>query len=83
MGTVEDSSKLSSFLVSLFNQRKMNHVYRDEAISRPDLPEDKRIQKTVFIKGPRSISYGAVAKVIDGLKGAGAEPVGLQLDDLN
>ncbi|MDQ6652505.1 MAG: hypothetical protein M3Y84_07155 [Acidobacteriota bacterium] len=29
------------------------------------------------------IPYGAVAKVIDGLKGAGAGPVGLQLDNLN
>jgi biopolymer transport protein ExbD len=83
MGTVEDSSKLSSFLVSLFNERKANHAYRDEMVSRIDLPEDKRIQKTVFIKAPRSISYGNVAKVIDGLKGAGAEPVGLQLDGLN
>lgn len=83
MGTVEDSSKLSSFLVSLFKQRKVNHVFRDEMVSRIDLPEDKRIEKTVFIKAPRSISYGNVAKVIDGLKGAGAEPVGLQLDGLN
>lgn len=83
MGTVEDSSKLSAFLVSLFNERKANRVYRDEMVSRLDVPEDKRIQKTVFIKGPRSISYGSVAKVIDGLKGAGAEPIGLQLDGLN
>ena len=39
--------------------------------------------QTVFIKAPRSIPYGEVAKVIDGLKGAGADPVGLQLDGLN
>jgi len=83
MGTVGDPSKLSIFLVSLFKQRTANHVYRDEMASRLDLPEGKRIEKTVFIKGPRSISYGSVAKVIDGLKGAGAEPVGLQLDDPN
>jgi biopolymer transport protein ExbD len=82
MGTVADSSKLSSFLVSLFKQRKLNHVYRDNMVSRLDVPEDKRIETTVFIKAPRSTSYGSVAKVIDGLKGAGAEPVGLQLDDL-
>jgi biopolymer transport protein ExbD len=82
MGTVEDSSKLSTFLMSLFKQRKLNHVYRDEMVSRLDVPEDKRIETTVFIKAPRSISYGSVAKVIDGLKGAGAEPVGLQLDGL-
>jgi biopolymer transport protein ExbD len=83
MGTVEDSSKLSSFLVSLFKQRKVNHVYRDDMVARIDLPEDYRIEKTVFIKAPRSTSYGTVAKVIDGLKGAGAAPVGLQLDGLN
>ena len=83
LGTVEDSSKLASYLVSLFKERKSNHVYRDEMTSRIDVPEDRRIEKTVFIKAPRSISYGEVAKVIDGVKGAGAEPVGLQLDGLN
>jgi biopolymer transport protein ExbD len=82
MGTVDDSSKLSSFLVALFVERKRNHMYRDEMISRVDVPEQYRIEKTVFIKAPRAIAYGDVARVVDGLKGAGAEPVGLQLDDL-
>ena len=83
MGTVEDASKLRAFLISLFKQRKTNHAYRADMLTRTDVPEDYRIEKTVFIKAPRSIPYGEVAKVIDGLKGAGAEPVGLQLDDLN
>ena len=83
VGTVNDTSKLSVFLTSLFAQRLANHVYKDELRSRIDLPEAQRIVKTVFIKAPRSVSYGDVAKVIDGLKGAGAEPVGLQLDNLN
>ena len=83
MGTVEDPSKLSDFLVSLFRERTKNHAYRPEMLTRTDLPEDYRVQKTVFIKAPRAISYGEVARVIDWLKGAGAEPVGLQLDDLN
>ena len=83
MGTVEDTSKLSAALVSLFKLRTTNHVYRAEMVTRLDVPEQYRIEKTVFVKAPRSIPYGAVAKVIDGLKGAGAEPVGLQLDDLN
>ena len=82
MGTVEDTSKLNLALVELFKQRKTNHVYRDEFIGRGDVPQDSWIQKTVFIKGPRSISYGAVTKVIDGIKGAGADPIGLQLDAL-
>jgi biopolymer transport protein ExbD len=83
MGTVEDPSKLSAALVSLFKLRTTNHVYRAEMVSRVDVPEQYRIEKTVFVKAPRSIFYGDVAKVIDGLKGAGAEPVGLQLDGLN
>lgn len=83
MGTVDDYSKLSHALVSLFEQRKTNHVYRYEMLSRTDVPEDYRIEKTVFIRAPRSIPYGEVAKIIDGLKGAGADPVGLQLDGLN
>ena len=82
MGTIEDSSKLSAFLLDLFNQRRANHVYRDDMRTRTDLPEWTRIEKTVFIKAPRSLSYGNVAKVIDGVKGGGANPVGLQLDDL-
>ena len=83
MGTVDDTSKLSTRLVELFKERKSNRVYRDEFIGRPDVPEEYRIEKTVFIKAPRSIDYGAVVKVIDGIKGAGADPVGLQIDGLN
>ena len=83
MGTVDDASKLRDFLISLFKQRKANHAYRSDMLTRVDVPEDYRIEKTVFIKAPRSIPYGEVTKVIDWLKGAGAEPVGLQLDDLN
>ena len=83
MGTVDDPSKLSTFLTALFKERRLNHAYRADLRSRIDLPEEYRIEKTVFIKAPRSIPYGEVAKVIDWLKGAGAEPVGLQLDDLN
>jgi len=83
MGTVDDCSKLSAALVSLFAERKVNHAYRAEMLTRVDIPEEHRIEKTVFIKAPRSLPYGEVAKVIDGLKGAGAEPVGLQLDNLN
>jgi biopolymer transport protein ExbD len=82
MGTVDDTSKLSARLAELFNERRKNRVYRDEFIARADVPEEYRIEKTVFIRAPRSISYGEVAKVIDGVKGAGANPIGLQLDFL-
>lgn len=83
MGSVNDTGKLSAELVKLFEERRVNHAYAPELISRIDLPEQERVQRTVFIKAPRAIRYGEVAKVIDGLKGAGATPIGLQIDDLN
>lgn len=83
VGSVSDTGRLSLMLVDLFQQRKQNHDYRYELRDRTDLPEDVRIQKTVFIKAPRSLPYADVMRVLDGIKGAGASPVGLQIDDLN
>ena len=82
MGSVDDYSKLSEKLATLFKERTANHAYRAEMVTRSDLPESARIEKTVFIKAPRAFPYGDVARVIDGVKGSGAEPIGLQLDDL-
>lgn len=83
MGTVDDTSKLSTALAKLFEERKQKHAYRHEMLLRTDLPDDARIERTVFIKAQRSLPYGEVVKVIDGIKGAGANPIGMQLDDLN
>ena len=82
MGTIDDMTKLNQRLVSLFEERTKNRVYRDGMETRSDLPDKQRIEKTVFIKAPRSIAYGEIARVIDGLKGSGADPIGLQLDNL-
>jgi len=82
MGTVDDLAPLSSKLREVFQQRLENRAYRPDMITRYDLSERERIQKTVFIKAPRNLPYGEVTRVIDGLKGVGAEPIGLQLDDL-
>ena len=83
MGTVDDSTPLNLKLRWVFEERLRNRTYRPDMVARIDLPELLRIQKTVFIKAPRGIPYGEVARVIDGLKATGAEPIGLQLDDLN
>lgn len=82
LGTVEDMSKLSAKLISVFAERTRNRVYREDMYQRFDLPEAARIQRTVFIKAPRKMPYGEVLRVMDGLKGAGADPIGLQLDEL-
>jgi biopolymer transport protein ExbD len=82
LGTVDDLSLINAKLREVFEERLRNRAYRFDLIARNDLPEDQRIQKTVFIKAPRTIPYGEVARVLDGLKGTGADPIGLQLDDL-
>ena len=83
MGSVNDTSKISVTLSDLFQKRIQNHVYRYELRDRADLPDSVRVEKTVFIKAPRSLPYADVVRVLDSLKGAGASPIGLQIDDLN
>jgi biopolymer transport protein ExbD len=83
MGTTSETGKLSATLADTFERRREAHAYRPEMQNRFDLPDEERVVRTVFIKAPRSISYGEVVRVIDGIKAAGANPVGLQLDDLD
>ena len=82
MGTVNDLTPLAGKLKTVFEERIRNRAYRHDLLSRTDLSDSQRIQKTVFIKAPRSIPYGDVTRVLDGLKATGADPIGLQLDDL-
>ena len=82
MGSVNDTAMLSQKLVQVFQQRKDQRAYKPGMETRADVPEQDRIEKTVFIKAPRGLRYEEVVKVIDAIKGAGANPVGLQVDDL-
>jgi biopolymer transport protein ExbD len=80
MGSVYDTSKLVAKLVDVFQQRLVNHAYNYELRDRTDLPEYARVERTVFIKAPRALPYADVVRVLDAIKGAGATPVGLQID---
>ena len=40
-------------------------------------------ERTVFIKAPKSIDYGTVAKLVDAVKRSGAAPISLQIDRLD
>ena len=82
MGSVNDPSALAAKLQQIFSQRKEQHAYKYGMEGATNIPEDQRIEKTVFVKAPRALRYGDVVKVIDAIKGAGANPVGLQVDDL-
>ncbi|MBV9241003.1 MAG: biopolymer transporter ExbD [Acidobacteria bacterium] len=72
-GDVTDTDKLRDKLQQVFKDRTDNGVFREGT---------NEIEKTVFVKCPKSVRYGDVVKVIDAAKSAGASPIGLQIDDL-
>lgn len=81
-GSVGEAGEVAARLASEWRERKLGGVWRSELAARTDLPPDERIERTVFVRAPRSVRYGEVARVIDAVKGAGAQPVGLQTDGL-
>ncbi|MBV8857171.1 MAG: biopolymer transporter ExbD [Acidobacteria bacterium] len=80
--TVGDASEVAARLASEWRERKLTGKWKTDLAARTDLAPDDRIERTVFVRAPRSVRYGEVARVIDAIKGAGAQPVGLQTDEL-
>ena len=72
-GDISDTEKLTNRLREIFKDRENNGVFRENT---------NEVEKTIFIKSPKSVKYGDVVKVIDAAKTAGASPIGLQIDDL-
>ena len=82
LGTTADTSQLSERLKSVFAERIANGQISERFADDSERPAADRIERTVFIKAPRSIGYGEVARVVDAVKLAGAYPISLQIDDL-
>lgn len=74
LGTVDDPQKAIQRLADIFRQRTENYF--------ADAMDEASVPKLVFIKAPRGLNYGAVAKVVDAVKASGADPISLQIDDL-
>ena len=83
LGTIAEPDRLIEKLRSIFQQRTENRVYDETLLLKTDVAESEKILKIVFIKAPRAASYGNVVKVIDAVKMSGANPISLQIDDLN
>ena len=77
--TVADPELLIERLRAVFEQRTQNEAF----VINGDGSSEQHIQRTVFIKAPRGLDYGSVAKVVDAVKVAGASPVSLQIDGLD
>jgi biopolymer transport protein ExbD len=68
LGTAGDPQLLIARLERVFDQRSAN--------------SGDNIERTVFIKAPRALDYGSVARVVDAVKLAGGDPISLQIDNL-
>lgn len=75
LGTVNDADKTTFRLKQIFDQR--------HALQQLSPTGDGSISRAVFIKAPRGIDYGSVAKVVDAVKLSGADPIALQIDELD
>lgn len=82
LGTVGEPDRLINRLEEVFAARLQNRDYAAGLESGIDLAESEKVEKTVFLKAPRSLKYGEIAKLVDVLKGAGASPISFQLDGL-
>jgi biopolymer transport protein ExbD len=80
MGSLDKPVVLIYQLESAFQVRRDFHVYRRGMEEAFEVPVEDRIDKTVYVRAGRSLSYGEVHDFIDTLKAAGANPIGLVSD---
>lgn len=74
MGTISDTKKLEDTLAKIFKDREYNGVFREGT---------NEVEKTIYLKVSKSVKYGDFIKLVEAVKIAGAEPIGIQIDDLN
>ena len=74
IGAISNTKKLENMLVEIFKDREANGVFREGT---------NEVEKTVFLKVAKSSKYGDFIKLVEAVKGAGTEPIGIQIDDLN
>jgi len=72
-GTLSDPAKLIEKLRDIFHQREQNGVFREGT---------NEVEKTVFIKIPLSAQFTDLINLAKALDDAGADSIGLQIDDL-
>ena len=81
-GSIGDG-ELSSRLKQVFADRAANGVISDAFADDPQRPVPDRIERTVFVKAPKTLDYGSVSRVVDQVNLAGAYPISLQIDALD
>jgi biopolymer transport protein ExbD len=73
MGIISDSEKFVNRLKQVFKDREYAGVFREGT---------NEVEKTIFLKVSESSKYGDFIKLVDAVKIAGAQPIGIQIDDV-
>jgi biopolymer transport protein ExbD len=74
MGEIYDTGKLAETLLRIFKDRENNGVFREGT---------NEVEKTVSLKVSRSVRYGDFIKLVEAVKIASANPIGIQIDNLD
>ena len=74
-GSVNDTGNLSDCLTYIFQTRTDQHAYKRGMEQRSDLPEDERIEKTVYLRPGLTVKDDEVSKLIEDIRKVGANPV--------
>ena len=81
-GTLNDTRRLRSKLAELFHERLENRAYREGILENPNfaaLSEFEKVERSVYVEAAPSLAYGEVVKLMDELKGVGADPLILRI----
>ena len=73
-GTMPDASRIETTLKNIFKDREGNGVLREGT---------NEVEKKTYIKAAKSTKYGDFIKLFEAVKAAGADPIGIQIDDVN
>ena len=82
LGTAGDPHLLVARLEDIFQRRNENGALMSTNVDDPTRAFSDQIERTVFIKAPKRLDYGSVARIVDAVKLAGAYPISLQIDHL-
>lgn len=72
LGMISNPEKLENLLVNIFRERENNGVFREGT---------NEVEKTVFLKVSKSSKYGDFIKLIEAVKAAGTQPIGILIDN--
>jgi hypothetical protein len=79
VGSLNNTTKVTSTLNEVFQQRVQRQAFRRGMESRTDLPMIERIPRTLLIRASRTLTYGDVLKIIEVSKEVRANPIALQI----